>query len=52
MSHIVTRGYGGRTAVTRGYGVNSFTAHITREILRLYSYIRTTLGLESRVEWL
>lgn len=47
MSHIITKGLSGRTIVTRGYGISSFTAHITREILRLYSYIKQTLNLES-----
>lgn len=49
--HIITRGLSGRTLVTRGYGVSSFTANIVREILRLYSYIKQTLSLESNVEW-
>lgn len=26
MSHIITRGFKGRTFITRGYGVSSFTA--------------------------
>ncbi len=29
MSHIITRGFNGRTFITRGYGVSSFTAIIT-----------------------
>lgn len=45
--HIVTRGFIGGTMVTRGYGQNTYTALIYREILRLYSYIRQTLNLES-----
>lgn len=45
--HIITRGFIGGTMVTRGYGTNTFTALIYREILRLYSYIKTTLNLES-----
>lgn len=49
--HIITRGLSGRTLITRGYGVSSFTAIIIREVLRLYSYIRDQLDLNSEVEW-
>lgn len=45
--HIITRGLIGNTMVTRGYGQNTYTALIYREILKLYSYIKTTLNLES-----
>ena len=47
--HIVTKGLGGMTMITRGYGVSAFTAIIFREVLRLYSYIKTTIGLESNI---
>jgi len=47
--HIITRGFIGGTMITRGYGVNSFTAIIIREILRLYSHIKQTLTIESRL---
>lgn len=49
--HIITRGLIGGTMVTRGYGTNTFTALIYREILKLYSFIKTTLSIESNIEW-
>ena len=51
IGHIITRGYIGNTMVTRGYGQNTFTAVIIREVLRLYSYIKQTLNIESNIEW-
>ena len=50
--HIITRGLSGRTLITRGYGVSSFTAIIIREVLRLYSTIKTQLDLRSEAGWL
>lgn len=47
--HIITRGLGGMTLITRGYGVSAFTAIIIREVLRLYSYIKQTLNIESNL---
>jgi hypothetical protein len=29
LSHIITRGFAGRTFITRGYGVSAFTAVVT-----------------------
>jgi hypothetical protein len=29
LSHIITRGFSGRTFITRGYGISSFTAIVT-----------------------
>lgn len=47
--HIITRGFIGNTMVTRGYGQNSWTAIIVREVLRLTSYIKQRLDLESYI---
>ena len=47
--HIITRGFIGNTMITRGYGANTFTATIIREVLRMTSYIKRTLNLESHI---
>ena len=47
--YIITRGFLGNTMVTRGYGHNSFSATIIREVIRLTSYIKQTLNLESYI---
>jgi hypothetical protein len=48
--HIITRGYGGLTIVTRGYGISSFTATIYREVKRVFSRIVQTINLESIID--
>lgn len=45
--HLITRGFVGGTMITRGLGQNGFTARIKREVLRLVSFVRRTLELES-----
>lgn len=51
MNHIITRGYGGQTIITRGYGSSSLTIRIRKEVLRLYSYVKKTLNIASKIEW-
>jgi hypothetical protein len=48
--HIITRGFLGGTMITRGFGQSSFTAFIKREVLRVVSFIRRTLDIESRFQ--
>lgn len=48
--HIITRGYIGGTMVTCGYGQNTFTAVIVREVLRLSSRIAELMELLSPVQ--
>jgi hypothetical protein len=48
--HLITRGFVGSTMITRGLGQNNFTAQIKREVLRLISFVRRTLELESHLK--
>lgn len=47
--HIITRGFGGVTAITRGYGFGGIYLIIKTEFVRLVSRIRTAIELRSEL---
>jgi len=47
--YVITRGFGGVTAITRGYGFGGIYLYIKSEFIRLTSYLTRTLNLRSEL---